>query len=274
MSIDISSIFYGNVPTVAEWQALFQQCASSGVNDDITQLTALTTVPDIIQAAINEYVGVTGSTTTDSLTTAAGSDETITLTNANFAASAYIFAVIAGGSNTGGIPQIVGVTSYDGYAEVIIHNFGDTAFNGTFKITYAAPVVSLADDTITINGVTVALGGSVNITTQTASGLKNSADITADITASSDDVNLTFRVDTTTAAAAITVTVDPTLGSVDYLYHIVVERSTADTGGYPIIIADNSANVVAAIVSPASESSVPSLDVFADGTQITCRGNI
>lgn len=77
-----------------------------------------------------------GLITTESVTTAAGSDYTLTITNSKVLASDLVFANVANGSNTGGSPCISTVTPAAGSLVIKVHNAGAAAFNGTLKIGY------------------------------------------------------------------------------------------------------------------------------------------
>lgn len=77
-----------------------------------------------------------GLITTESVTTAAGSDYTLTITNNKVLASDLVFVNVTNGSNTGGSPTVGAVTPAAGSLVIKIHNSGAAAFNGTLKIGY------------------------------------------------------------------------------------------------------------------------------------------
>lgn len=76
-----------------------------------------------------------GTITSESLTTAAGSTYTLTLTNSSITATTVIAANAFLGTSTQGTPQVVSVTPGSGSATVVVKNIHATqAFNGTIKI--------------------------------------------------------------------------------------------------------------------------------------------
>lgn len=85
-------------------------------------------------ATLNKMAGVI---TSESLTTAAGADYTLTLTNSDIAAADQVFASVQNGSNTGGDPALFSVATAAGSATIIVRNGHATAaFNGTIKISF------------------------------------------------------------------------------------------------------------------------------------------
>ena len=78
-----------------------------------------------------------GIVTSESLTTAAGADYTLTVTDSMVAASDIVTASLQNGSNTGGYPGISRVTPAAGSVVVLVHNFhASSAFNGTLKVSF------------------------------------------------------------------------------------------------------------------------------------------
>lgn len=78
-----------------------------------------------------------GVVTSEALTTAAGGIYTLTLTNANVAAADQVFAGVANGTNTTGLPDILTVTPGAGTVVIVVGNVSTTAaFNGTVKISF------------------------------------------------------------------------------------------------------------------------------------------
>jgi hypothetical protein len=84
---------------------------------------------------INDYAGLI---TTEALTTAQNSKETITLTNDKIAATSLVFVSIGNGTNTQGTPVVQTVTAGAGTCEIIIANKHATAesLNGTLKVAF------------------------------------------------------------------------------------------------------------------------------------------
>lgn len=85
-------------------------------------------------ATLNRAVG---TITSESLTTAAGSTYTLTLTDSLISASSTILANVFLGSATTGTPQIVSATPGAGSAVIVVKNIhASAAFNGTIKVQY------------------------------------------------------------------------------------------------------------------------------------------
>lgn len=78
-----------------------------------------------------------GKITTESLTTAAQGQQTITVTNTTVAAADIVLATLANGSNTQGVAVLGRVTPAAGSFTVSIENqHASQAFNGTFVISF------------------------------------------------------------------------------------------------------------------------------------------
>jgi hypothetical protein len=79
-----------------------------------------------------------GKITTEALTTAQDSKETITWTNTLVAAADLVFVTLANGTNTQGTPVIQTVTPAAGSVTVVIANKHATAqsLNGTLKLSF------------------------------------------------------------------------------------------------------------------------------------------
>lgn len=78
-----------------------------------------------------------GVITSESITTAAGSDYTLTLTNNMIAAGDVVLGAVNLGSSTGGDPAFKSVTPAAGSAVFIIRNTtGSTSFNGTIQVRF------------------------------------------------------------------------------------------------------------------------------------------
>jgi hypothetical protein len=84
---------------------------------------------------VSDYIG---KITTEALTTAQDSKETITWTNTLVAAADLVFVTLANGSNTQGTPVIQTVTPAAGSVTVVIANKHSTAqsLNGTLKLSF------------------------------------------------------------------------------------------------------------------------------------------
>lgn len=78
-----------------------------------------------------------GKITSESLTTAAAAAYTLTLTNSKVAAADMVFASVANGTNTQGVPIVSKVTPATGSAVIIVqNNHASEAFNGTIKVSF------------------------------------------------------------------------------------------------------------------------------------------
>ena len=85
-------------------------------------------------ATVSKMAGVV---TTESLTTAAAAAYTLTLTNTTIAATDMVFASVANGTNSAGIPIVGKITPGSGSCTIGIENqHGSNAFNGTLKISF------------------------------------------------------------------------------------------------------------------------------------------
>lgn len=79
-----------------------------------------------------------GVVTSEALTTAAGADYTLTLTNLDIAAADQVFASVSLGSATTGTPAVATVTPGIGQVVIVVQNIHATAaLNGTIKIAFA-----------------------------------------------------------------------------------------------------------------------------------------
>jgi len=78
-----------------------------------------------------------GVITSEDLTTAAGADYTLTLTNSTIAAASQVFASTALGTSTAGEPVVTSVTPAAGSVVIKIRNIDSTnEFNGTITIAF------------------------------------------------------------------------------------------------------------------------------------------
>lgn len=78
-----------------------------------------------------------GKVTTESLTTAAGSTYTLTLTNSKVTAASHVFASAANGTNTQGELTVQRVEPGAGSVVILVKNtHASQAFNGTIKIAF------------------------------------------------------------------------------------------------------------------------------------------
>jgi hypothetical protein len=78
-----------------------------------------------------------GIVTSESLTTAAGSNYTLTLTNNMVAAADIVFATVQLGTSTTGEPMVESITPAANSVVILVrNNHGSAAFNGTIKIGF------------------------------------------------------------------------------------------------------------------------------------------
>lgn len=78
-----------------------------------------------------------GKITSEALTTTAGSDYTLTLTNSDIAAADLVFASVDLGTATTGEPAITSVTPAAGSVVIKVRNIAASAvFNGTIVISF------------------------------------------------------------------------------------------------------------------------------------------
>lgn len=78
-----------------------------------------------------------GLVTTESITTAAGSAYTLTLTDSLIAATDLVFASVTNGSNSAGLPLLLRVTPAAGSVAIVVQNaHASAALNGTLKISF------------------------------------------------------------------------------------------------------------------------------------------
>jgi hypothetical protein len=118
--------------------------AASGANADITGMTALTTLhldtgtktatASSGAATLNKSAGII---TTEALSTAAGSDYTLTLTNSQIAAGDQAF-VSVDSNGSAGLPLAYSVKTTSTTLTVIVRNVhASAAFNAAIKIAFA-----------------------------------------------------------------------------------------------------------------------------------------
>jgi hypothetical protein len=85
-------------------------------------------------ATLNQWAGVI---TTESATTAAAANYTLTLTDSRVAANSQVFASVALGTATTGVPVLSQVRPAAGSVVIIVRNVDATnAFNGTLRIAF------------------------------------------------------------------------------------------------------------------------------------------
>lgn len=85
-------------------------------------------------ATLNKDAGVV---TSETLTTAAAALYTLTITNSSIAATDQVFASVALGTSTQGVPMVTTVAPGSGSVVIkILNNHATDAFNGTIKVAF------------------------------------------------------------------------------------------------------------------------------------------
>ncbi len=85
-------------------------------------------------ATLNKMAGVI---TSEALTTAAGADYVLTLTNSDIAAADQVLASVQYGTTTTGTPAVATVATAAGSAVITVQNIhASAALNGTIKISF------------------------------------------------------------------------------------------------------------------------------------------
>lgn len=80
-----------------------------------------------------------GKVTSESLTTAADTDYTLTITNSKIAATSKVVASVANGTNSQGAPVVTLVTPGAGSLVIVVRNVNASqALNGTLVVTFVA----------------------------------------------------------------------------------------------------------------------------------------
>lgn len=108
---------------------------SANAQARITNPVKLTATASSGAATLN---GVSGIITSESITTAAAADYTLTITNSAVKNGANIVPLVwvMNGTNSGGAPTVSTVTGGTTQIVVKIHNSGASAFNGTIKVGF------------------------------------------------------------------------------------------------------------------------------------------
>jgi hypothetical protein len=116
--------------------------ALTTAKSEITALQAavpgLSVDTETATAGAAELDAKAGVITTESLSTAAGAEYTLTLTNADVSADSVVVASVANGSNTTAGATVTTVAPDDGSVVIKVKNtHAETALNGTLKIAFA-----------------------------------------------------------------------------------------------------------------------------------------
>ena len=118
--------------------------AVTATNATVTNLTIDTGTKTATATAGAATLNKTsGKITSESLTTAAAAAYTLTLTNSTIAATDIVFASVANGTNSAGIPIVGRVTLGSGSVTILVENqHASAAFNGTIVISFMVVNVS------------------------------------------------------------------------------------------------------------------------------------
>ena len=82
---------------------------------------------------------LTGTITSEALTTAAAANYTLTITATGIAATDMVFASVANGTNSAGTPVVTTTTPAANSLVIVVKNdHASNAFNGTIKVSYMA----------------------------------------------------------------------------------------------------------------------------------------
>ena len=85
-------------------------------------------------ATLNKSAGVI---TSEALSTAAGASYTLTVTNSRIAAADQVFASVAYGTSSTGVPVVTRVTPGAGSVVIVVRNIdASAALNGTLRIAF------------------------------------------------------------------------------------------------------------------------------------------
>lgn len=123
----------GNEPlhvTLSKIQAMHQEQYSNTIDNGGTKTASATAGA----ATLARYAGVI---TSESITTAAQANYTLTLTNSLIAAADQVYVSVNNGTNTQGTPVVSTVAPAAGSVVITIKNDHATlAFNGTIKVMF------------------------------------------------------------------------------------------------------------------------------------------
>lgn len=123
----------GNEPlhvTLSKLQAMHVEQYSNTIDNGGTKTASATAGA----ATLARYAGVI---TSESITTAAQANYTLTLTNSLIAAADQVYVSVNNGTNSAGTPVLSTVAPGSGSVVIIIKNDHATnAFNGTLKISF------------------------------------------------------------------------------------------------------------------------------------------
>lgn len=149
----IDTIFYNTTGTQA--RALFEQTGGGPTIMTNCRILGMTAGDFFFDNAGSKFVAplnsgtasavggaatvskLSGVVTSESITTAAGSAYTLTLTNTMVVAADVVMASVANGTNTQGVPVVGLITPSAGSVTIVVRNEHATgAFNGTIKIAF------------------------------------------------------------------------------------------------------------------------------------------
>jgi len=132
---DNFSELYGNTPEFTDWSGA-TVTATGLISGGSFQLDTGTKTATATAGAAT-LAKDSGKITSEALTTAAGATYTLTLTNTAIAAADMVFASVALGTATTGMPVVTRVTPAAGSVVIIVQNIhASAALNGTIVISF------------------------------------------------------------------------------------------------------------------------------------------
>lgn len=133
-ALSVCAVAWAIQPGTNGTEKRFQQM---GLRSGVLEQPNLTATATASAATLN--AAGSGVITTESLTTVAGSDYTLTLTDNMIAAADVVQVQVNNGTNTGGAPLVRTVTPAAGSVAIIVRNGQtviDTSYNGTLQIRF------------------------------------------------------------------------------------------------------------------------------------------
>lgn len=133
--------FSGPVVSTAGFEGAVTGAVTGDVTADNATVTNLTidtgTKTATATAGAATLSKTSGKVTSEALTTAAAAAYTLTITNTTIAATDLVFASVANGTNSAGVPVISRVTPGSGSVVIVVQNeHASAAFNGTIVVSF------------------------------------------------------------------------------------------------------------------------------------------
>ena len=123
---------------VTLWSPVTGDLQSEDLSLGLAELSLGTgTKTAVAVAGAAELDKTSGVITSEALTTAAGADYTLTLTNSAIKAGDQVFASVGLGTSTAGTPALATVTASAGQVVIVVQNIhASAALNGTITISF------------------------------------------------------------------------------------------------------------------------------------------